>query len=269
MTQRRRLDAYLAEQAVAGGRRLPRRVKVTAVGETADGLRRSPSAIVRSAAACSSAPTASTASRPGARPRRRSDARRRARGQPRRRPGRTRTATAAVRSSSSESCRAATAGSSRRATTSTSESAAGSARGRLCAITCASSATRTASSVTSLDDVRGYRLPLRSPDAAARPRPGSPSSATPPVWSIRSPATACSRPSSRRGSPPRPRSTCSSGRAAGLEPYDRRLRRAARRTCCGLVGREGGVRPLPAARVHPFATALRLAGRSSGSCAAI
>ena len=149
----------------------------------------------RSADACSSAPTASTADRAGRGPRRRHPLRGRARGERRTLP-RPEQLRGRAHVSSSATSRAGTAGCSRRATTSTSASAAGSARARGCASTCGGCATSTASTRAGVESLRGCRLPMRRP-TQRRLAAGSRSSGTRRGSSTRSRATGCTRRSSR------------------------------------------------------------------------
>ena len=202
MTQRRRLDAHLAEQAAAAGADFRDGARVER--DRARRRRRSPRASAASASAPSFVVGADGANGVVARAIGLGDGivrgvalegnvavgRARARRRTRR-----------PRGSSSASCPAATAGSFRRATTPTWASAAGWTRGRGCARTSTGSLARTASTPAAL--TRGPRSP------AADARPGAPppwpcrcSSATRPASSIRSPATGSTRRSSRPSSRP-------------------------------------------------------------------
>ena len=149
--------------------------------------------------------------------------------------------------SSSASSRAATAGSSPRATTPTSASAAGSGRDPACASTCARLCEAHGVSPDDLESVRGYRLPLRSPalDARARPR------------GCRRRRRRADRPGLRRrhvrglplapGSRPRPSLDLLAGPGRGASiPTATALARRPRTHLLGVLGREGGARPLPA-----------------------
>ena len=233
MTQRSRLDAFLAEQAAAAGadfrdgarigdlscsttasrRTLGGHKKVAANWLVcADGVERHRE-LARSASttaaptALLSKPTSRTASCP-------------------------RRNTAAGSSSSSRTSPAATAGCSRRGITSTSASAAGSARGRGCASTSrgsvASTGFRSRASRTSAATASLYYTRARD-----SPRDARRCSATRPGSSTRSRATASTRRSCRRSSRPRrsspatsPRTTASS--AGHSRPSWRR--RGARRS---------------------------------------
>ena len=107
-----------------------------------------------------------------------------------------------ARRSSSASSRAGTAGCSRRRITPTTASAAGRPRARGCARTCAGSAPSTGSTTAVLTDAAGP--PAADPaDDAAPPAARCCSSATRPVSSIRSRATGSTRRSSRPDSRPR------------------------------------------------------------------
>ena len=166
MTQRRRLDAHLAEQAAEAGADFRDGVRATALEADDQGV------TVRFGGSAASAPVAIGADGVNG-------LTARALGLTGRREHgvalegtspmftRART-TAAAPSSSSAPSRAGTRGSSRRATTSTSASAAGSPRARGCARTSSAPAPSTASPAERLESVRGYRLPMRRPGDRAR-----------------------------------------------------------------------------------------------------
>ena len=182
MTQRQRLDAFLLDAARERGAEVREGVKVSLEPDNTvvardgrEGARRGDRRRRRRERDHRAGRSGSaTASRTASRTRETSPTRRcRA------------SATPAGSCSSSPTSPAATRGSSRRATTRTSASAAGRARGRSCRSTCAAPARRTASSRTSLESLRGHRLPLRRPgtriagerallvgDAAGPDRPG-------------------------------------------------------------------------------------------------
>ena len=105
---------------------------------------------------------------------------------------------------------------------------------------------------SSLENVRGHRLPLIH--ARARVAQGRVAllAATPPAWSTRSPATACTRRSSRRSSPPK-RSSPATSRATTAE-----LRRRLSSQLAAASGREGRARPLPTAHLRGRADAVPL-----------
>ena len=165
MTQRKRLDHFLLQQAAAAGADVRDGVKVADVranaltvdGETVQ-------------ARIVSAPTAATA-----RPRARSTSA--ARSCTASRSRRTSRTTAALRARDGARartwCAAATAGSFRRATTSISAWAATRAKGRACASNSGASAHMHGVDPDAATDTRGYRLPNVAPGAcsrAARPR---------------------------------------------------------------------------------------------------
>ena len=76
----------------------------------------------------------------------------------------------------------------------------------------------------SSSDLRGHRLPMRRPGTCSRVAARS-SSATRPGRSTRSRATASTKRSSRRGSPPSTRSRSSPATTETLEPYQAAVRR--------------------------------------------
>ena len=237
MTQRRRLDAFLVEQAAAAG-------AVFRDGVTVEGLTVGPdgatlaSAASRCTATSSSARTASTDGSP-ATP---ASAAASSTGSRSRATGRCSQGRAGARRSSSASCPAATAGSSRRRATPTTASAAGRPEGprlrehlqRLCAehgVDAARSPTCRAG---------GCRSGGRRAPPAAR----CCSSATPPGSSTRSRATGSTRRSSRRGSR---RRRSSRGDTSRYEDEPRRRARPLRRH---LLEGEARARPPPAGRLR-------------------
>ena len=207
MTQRRRLDAFLAEQAAAAGADFRDGVTVEglAVGPDGASLRVGGSAVhgrVLVGADGVNGRIARDAGLGGGIALRRSRSRA---------TGRCWTVRRAARRSSSASSPAATAGSSRRRDHANYGVGGWAAEGprlrehlrRLCAVHGVDD--------TRLTDLRGHRLPIRRTTTAAR-GPRRCSSATRPAWSTRSRATGSTRRSSRRGSRRRRSSTASPAR---------------------------------------------------------
>ena len=260
MTQRRRLDHYLVEQAVAAGAEFRDGVKVADVradehgaGVTVDG-------------APVEAPVARRRRRrqrhdaQGARARRRLRARRGVRGQRLRRSS-SATASTAWPSSSWGRSRAATAGSSRRATTSTSASAAGRATGRRCAAISASSAARTGSPRTRSRTcaATGCRCgaPGRSPARGRALLVGDAAGLVDPLSGDGMYEAFASVAARHRVD----RATCSKAGPTSLESYNAEALGRARAQRRGVVGGEDRARPLPVAHVHARPAPARLGRR--------
>ena len=204
LTQRRRLDHFLLEQALNAGAELRDAASVSDISEhgaRVDGRRVGCQLLI-------GADGANGAHGPLARTRRQTHLRRRARGQPRPRAPRPRALAQQSRDRARHDPQAATAGSSPRATTSTSGSAAGRASAQRCASTSKSSASAAGSTTRSSPTCAATDCP-REPRAPLSRAAEHCSSATRPDSSIRYGATEYTGPSSAPDSQPAPPSTSS------------------------------------------------------------